>query len=249
LLAPTKDSVGDWKIGRNLTSPLGALEALSAVTRFAVGEPVYLCGDPTNFWYRILSGAGRQCAFAIEGSRQVVDFLRPGDFFGYDSQEMHTFSVEAIARGTTVARYPRRCAERIADSDPFVARRIRELAFESISRVQQRTLILGRGSAREKISGFLLEMADRFRAASTGSVILPMSRYDIADYLAMAVETVSRELSSLRERGVVQFEGARRIRIRERTALEHAGRDSINMGGTHKIVPVDCLRSRCSALQ
>jgi len=249
LLTPTKDSVHDWKIARNLTSPLGALEAFSAVTRFSIGEPIYLCGDSAHFWYRILSGAGRQCGFALDGSRQIVDFLRPGDFFGYDAQEMHTFCVEAITRDTTVARYPRRHAERIADSDPFVARRIRELAFESTSRVQQRMLILGRGSAREKISGFLLEMAERFRAASTGSVILPMSRYDIADYLAMAVETVSRELSSLRERGVVEFEAARRIRIRERTALEHAGRDSINVGAASKIMPVDCPRGDCNALQ
>jgi CRP-like cAMP-binding protein len=149
-----------------------------------------------------------------------VDFLRPGDLFGYDALELHTFTVEAMASGTRVARYPRCKAEQVADSDPQVARRVRQLAFESVYRVQTRMLILGRATALEKVCNFLLEMADRFRARSEGAVTLPMSRYDIADYLAMAVETVSRALTNLRGRGVIQFEGVRRVKICDRDALE-----------------------------
>lgn len=213
-------SVQEWRAGSNLASPLGSLESMSTIARFAAGDPIFLRGDPADFWYRILSGACRKCAWGFDGSRQIVDFPRPGDLFGYDVQDVHDFSVEAIVSNTTVARYPRYKAERVADSDPQVARRIRELAFGSVLKVQRRMLILGRASALEKVSSFLLEMADSFRAISGGAVTLPMSRYDIADYLAMAVETVSRVLTSLRDKGAVQFDGCRRLRIRDRCLLE-----------------------------
>jgi CRP/FNR family nitrogen fixation transcriptional regulator len=81
-------------------------------------------------------------------------------------------------------------------------------------------LILGRATALEKVSSFLLEMVDRFRTRPVGPVTLAMSRYDIADYLAMAVETVSRALTTLREKGVIQFESVRCVQIRDRGSLE-----------------------------
>jgi CRP/FNR family nitrogen fixation transcriptional regulator len=149
-----------------------------------------------------------------------VDFPRPGDLFGYDAESVHEFPVEAIVANTTVARYPRRDAERVANSDPEVSRRIRDLAFESVYRLERRMLILGRGSALDKVNSFLLEMAHSFRPICGQAVTLPMSRYDIADYLAMAVETVSRVLTSLRDKGAIQFYGCRCVRIRDRSLLE-----------------------------
>ena len=213
-------SIQEWRASPNLGSPLGSLETMSAIARFSPGDLIYLSGDPADFWYRILSGACRRCAYGIGGSRQIVDFLRPGDLFGYESRIVHSFSAEAMVSSTMVARYPRRHAERVADSDPLVARQIRELAFGSVLRGQRRLLILGRATALEKVSSFLLEMSDCFRASSVGPVTLPMSRYDIADYLAIAVETVSRALTNLRERGVIQFDGIRCVQIRDRQSLE-----------------------------
>lgn len=213
-------SVQEWRAGSNLASPLGSLESMSTIARFAAGDQIYLSGEPADFWYRILSGACRKCAYGLDGSRQIVDFLGPGDLFGYDAQDAHSFSSEAIVSGTTVARYPRRSAERVADSDPQVARRIRELAFASVIRVERRLLIIGRATALEKVCSFLLEMVDRFRTRLVGPVTLPMSRYDIADYLAMAAETVSRALTKLREGGVIRFDSVRCLQIRDRESLE-----------------------------
>lgn len=228
-------SVQEWRAGSNLASPLGSLESMSTIARFAPGDLIYLSGDPAEFWYRILSGACRKCAYGLDGSRQIVDILRPGDLFGYDAQDVHSFSAEALVSGTTVARYPRRSAERVADSDPQVARRIRELAFGSVLRVQRRLLILGRATALEKVSSFLLEMVDCFRTRSVGPVTLPMSRYDIADYLAMAVETVSRALTNLREGGVIQFDSVRCLQIRDRESLERAVENSTNEISMHPL--------------
>jgi CRP/FNR family transcriptional regulator, nitrogen fixation regulation protein len=218
-------------------SPLGSLESMSTIARFAAGDPIYLSGNPADFWYRILSGACRNCAYGVDGNRQIVDFLCPGDFFGYDAQNVHSFSAEALVSGTTVALYPRRSAERVADSDPRVARRIREMAFSSVLRVQRRLLILGRASALEKVSSFLLEMVDRFRTRPAGPVTLPMSRYDIADYLAMATETVSRALTSLREGDVIRFDNVRCLQIRDRESLENVCGSSMSETMTRPVSP------------
>jgi CRP/FNR family transcriptional regulator, nitrogen fixation regulation protein len=125
-----------------------------------------------------------------------------------------------IVHGTMIARYPRLRAEQLAECDPEVSRWIREMAFESISRLQTRMLILGRTSALARVGAFLLEWMDRCCPSPTTHAILPMSRYDIADYLAMAVETVSRAVTVLRERQIIALHGTRRFRICDRPALE-----------------------------
>jgi len=198
----------------------GALERLATQVRCKVGETVYHCTEATHYWYRIVLGAARTSALTADGYRHIVEFLLPGDFFGFGAGDTHHFSVETITAGTIVARYPRRDAERLAESDPLVSRHIREVAFASIDRLQTRMVILGRTSALEKVSAFLLEMADRSRTGPLNSVVLPMSRYDIADYLAIAVETVSRTLTELRGRGVISLGSVRRVRICDRQALE-----------------------------
>jgi CRP/FNR family nitrogen fixation transcriptional regulator len=215
-------SVPEWQAGENLGSPLGSLESISSVAKFGRGNLIYLSGEPADYWYRILSGTCRKYAFGLDGRRQIVDFPRPGDLFGYDAEDVHAFSVEAIVSNTTIARYPRRDAELVANSEPGVSKRIRELAFASVYRLEKRMLILGRASSLEKVSNFLLEMAQSFRPISGQAVALPMSRHDIADYLAMAVETVSRVLTSLRDMGAIQFYGCRCVRIRDRCLLEGA---------------------------
>ena len=216
------DQTRKWKPGSATESSLGALENFSTIARFERGEPIYRNGEAAEYWYRILAGAGRKCALTYDGTRQIVDFLRPGDLFGYDAHDTHSFSVEALVSGTVVARYCRLRAEKLADSDPLIARTVRELAFESVGRVQSRILILGRSTALGRVGSFLLETADRFTTESGSPVTLPMSRYDIADYLSMAVETVSRALTILRERGIIQFEGVRCVRICDRDTLKRA---------------------------
>jgi CRP/FNR family nitrogen fixation transcriptional regulator len=213
-------SVQECQAGANSGSPLGSLESIATVARYAPGDLIYRNGDSADYWYRILSGACRKCAYGLDGRRQIVDFPRRGDLFGYDADSVHEFSVEAIVANTTVARYPRCDAERVANSEPEVSRRIRELAFESVHRLERRMLILGRASALEKVNSFLLEMAQSFGPIRGQAVALPMSRYDIADYLAMAVETVSRVLTSLRDKGAIQFYGCRCVRIQDRSLLE-----------------------------
>lgn len=199
---------------------LEVLDPLGTVTRYQQGNEIYGPDDPAEHWYRVIAGMARKCGLTADGRRQIVEFLLPGDFFGLVTRYEHHFAVEAVTDGTEVARYPRGNIERLADFDPRVGRLIREAAFEAISRSQARIPILGRMNARERVGAFLIEMAERSRPAAPDVVVLSMSRYDIADYLGLAAETVSRTLSDLLQSGAIQFEGMRRVRILDRAALE-----------------------------
>jgi CRP-like cAMP-binding protein len=185
-----------------------------------VNDAIYQCGDPTLYWHLMVAGAARECAISYDGRRQIVDFLLPGDLFGFGAHEVHRFSTEVIAPRTSIVRYPRRALEQLAESDRDVSRCIREVAFEAIVRLQARTLILGRSNALARVSAFLLEWADRGREGDGTTISLPMSRYDIADYLAVAVETVCRALTALRRRQVITYRSARHLTICDRQTLE-----------------------------
>jgi len=199
--------------------PPNVMESLGTLRRYGVDQTVYCPYEATDYWYQLIGGAARKCTQMSDGRRQIVDFLLPGDLFGFHAGARHDCSVECVVPNTTVVRYQRPRMESLMESDPQLARRVREIAFESIDRMQSRTILLGCGRALERVGGFLLEMADR-RIETDGTVALPMSRYDIADYLAIAVETVSRSLTTLRSRQVIAFFDTRHFRIVNRKALE-----------------------------
>jgi CRP/FNR family nitrogen fixation transcriptional regulator len=177
----------------------------------ASGERVYEQGDRSEYWYRVTSGLARKCAPEDRG--RIIDFSLPGDFFGFSARNAHACAVEAVIEGTIVTRYPRRQLELLADGDPQLQRLICDAAFQGIARVQARILILGPTTAREKVFYFLADIAKRSSHETTAAVVLPMSRYDIADYLSLSVETVSRSLTRLRHSGAISLLDVRRVRI------------------------------------
>jgi CRP/FNR family nitrogen fixation transcriptional regulator len=183
---------------------LPAMEALMTLRRCRRGEEIYGREDPADYWYRVAWGMARKSTLLSDGHRRVVDFLLPGNYFGLSAgARRRNFDVEAVIEGTTVACFPRRHLEALADSDPEVGRFIRQVAFETLLRLQARILILGRTTAPEKVRAFLVEMGQRSREGGAEAVVLQMSRYDIADYLALSVETVSRALTRLKVLGAI----------------------------------------------
>jgi CRP/FNR family nitrogen fixation transcriptional regulator len=199
--------------------PLKCLDSLAVPTTYHRGQEV--CGEcrPAEHWYCVIAGAARRCALRADGRRQIVGLLLPGDFFGFTAGNEYDFTVEAVVEGTVVAGYPRRRAELLVDSNPETARELRQVAFETITRLQAQLLMLGRITAIEKVGSFLLDMARRSVPGRKNSVALPVSRYDIADYLAVSVETVSRSLTDLKQRGVIEFYGTRTLKILDPDAL------------------------------
>ena len=196
---------------------LKRLDTFAKIMACNRGQEIPNNPGPAGHWYYVINGAVRRCAVRSDGRRQIVDPMLPRDFFVSDSQNEAT--IEAIAEDTVLASYPGQRVEALAARDPQFARELRDVAFQSLTRSEAQLLILGRVTALEKVGSFLLLLDNRAPNAS-GQVVLPVSRYDIADYLAVSVETVCRSLTDLRHRGVISLAGKRTVKILNRSALE-----------------------------
>lgn len=194
--------------------------SLGTLHEYAAGAMVHRQHEAADQWYLLVDGAARKCVQVSDGRRQIVDFLLPGDLFGFETAAKRRCSVESVSANTMVVRYQRQRIESLMEADPQFARRVREIVLNSLDRLQSRMILLGCGRALQRVCGFLLDMAQRPQLGIEGTVSLPMSRYDIADYLAIAVETVSRSLTTLRSERIIRFFDARHFCIVDPRALE-----------------------------
>lgn len=197
----------------------GRLEGLATVIHRNRGEEIHGSDCSDDYWYRVMCGAARCYIVLPDGRRQILDLLLPDDFFGFAEFGGYFYGVDAISDNTSVACYPRKKLLTLLDDDPAVARAVCEMTFNATARSQQLALILGRITAREKVGAFLLTIMQRVESGHTDRLVLPTSRYDIADYLTLSVETVSRSLTELKQRGVISLAGPRRIQIVDRHRL------------------------------
>jgi CRP-like cAMP-binding protein len=193
----------------------GVIEMMGAPMPFARNSEIYGEGEPAEYLYKVVSGTVRTSKILADGRRQVGAFYIAGDLFGLEAGDEHTFSAEAIS-DTTVVMVKRSAIMAIAARDGAVARELWAATDRELRSVQGHVLLLIK-SAQERVAGFLLEMAERNR--STDVVELPMSRQDIADYLGLTIETVSRTLTQLEGSRVIAVPTARRIELRNRPAL------------------------------
>jgi len=170
----------------------------------AAGQTIVVEGDPRTHVFRVLTGAVRLYKALADGRRQVIDFLVAGDCFGLIGPEHHACSVEAIVP-STLARCPRSNLETALRANPELATRLLELAEAELERAHDQMLLLGRKSAQEKVAAFLSGFVRRRGGQCDGCVRirLPMSRQDMADYLGLTIETVSRTLTRLRQDGLI----------------------------------------------
>jgi CRP/FNR family nitrogen fixation transcriptional regulator len=227
--------------------PFEAVASLAVTTRWSRGQEICSQEGEAAYWYRVSSGMARRYAIRPSGRRQIVGLLLPGDFFGFPIPG-GSFAVEAVIEGTQLACYPRRRVELLADSDPSLAREIRGMSFRAIGQLQEQILILGRTTALKKVGSFLLTLAERLSGGrQAGRVVLPMSRYDTADYLGLSVETVCRSLTELKHRGIIKLSGTRRITILDPEALEGGVRsESTTRGDAMEAALRRRVARRCS---
>jgi CRP/FNR family nitrogen fixation transcriptional regulator len=168
--------------------------------------------------YQVVEGAVRSYKLLSDGRRQIGAFHLVGDIFGLENGAVHRFTAEAII-DTTVRLAKRRSLEHVAEEDALVARDLLNMTTNNLQHAENHMLLLGRKTSLERVAAFLLEMDGRLSAA--GVMALPMSRRDIADYLGLTLETVSRALSCLHEKGFLDFLGQtqRQIVLRNRSEL------------------------------
>ena len=196
---------------------LKRLDPVAAIMHCHRGQEIPNSPGPAGHWYCVIVGAVRRCTIRSDGRRQIVDLMLPQDFFVSDSKRDGT--IEAVVEETVLASYPGARIEQLAERDPLFARELREVALQSLTRSHEQLQILGGITALEKVGSFLLSLDGR-GYEKKGQVELPVSRYDIADYLAISVETVSRALGNLKHRGGIELTGPREVKIIDRDMLE-----------------------------
>ena len=175
---------------------------------FRQGEEIYAQDENAELIYRLVRGAVRTSHLQADGRRQIGDFYYEGDVIGVEIGSTHRYSAEALGDCEVLAM--RRTGSAAYDAGRL-DRMIWQATAAELGRAQSHMLLLGRATAYEKVARFLLDIADRFRGEL---VSLPMSRQDMADYLGLTIETISRMLGRLQAEGLVEFVGARRYRIR-----------------------------------
>ena len=197
-------------------SVAGVMGLMGARMSYARNVEIFGEGEPAEYIYKVVSGAVRSCRVLDDGRRQVTAFHMPGEVFGLEIGEEHRSSAEAIT-DTVIVIVKRTAILSLAARDGEMARQLWTLTAEELQRVQDHLLVLGCMNAKQRVASFLLEMA-RHRSGSN-EVELPMSRQDIADYLGLTIETVSRIMTQLEQDATIGLPTSRRIVLRNRAAL------------------------------
>lgn len=170
---------------------------------------VYGQGEKATALYQVTFGAIRLYRLLADGRRQISAFYVAGEVFGFEADTDHHFFAEAIcSSGVRVFRKP---------LDTETAALILPVALQALVRAQEHLLVLGRQSASERVAAFLIDMMER--QGGLRSIELAMARSDIADYLGLTIETVSRTFSKFKERGFIRLDSARAVEILKVDAL------------------------------
>src|SRR6202035_4392293 len=185
---------------------LRELEHLGRHVHVASCETVFAQEELTTSFYNLLDGVMRLYKLLPDGRRQIVGFALPGDFLGMTISGRHGFSADSIGP-VTVCRFARDPFARFVEDKPHLLRRINELAVRELSQARDHMVLLGRRSAEEKVATFLIGWRDRLArlGGPNRMVALPMSRQDIADFLGLTIETVSRTFTKLEREGVIDI--------------------------------------------
>jgi CRP/FNR family nitrogen fixation transcriptional regulator len=193
----------------------GTMERMGSQMTFGPNEEIFGESEPAEFIYKVTKGAVRTYKILSDGRRQIGAFCLPGDIFGLEIGQEHQYSAEAINQATvTVIR--RSAVVSLAERDCEAARELWTFTGRELRRVQEQMMLLVK-SAQQRVACFLLEMSKRL--AATDTLELPMSRQDIADYLGLTIETVSRTMTQLVSDHAIGLPSARRIVLRNRSAL------------------------------
>jgi len=183
---------------------------LPAPVFFRAGSEIYAEGDACGKLYRVAFGCVRVYRLLSDGRRQISAFHLPGEVFGFEAGKERRFFAEAVCDSGIQILSTGSGSEEMANE-------LLPMALQCLLRAEDHLMMLGRQNAMERIASFLLEMAEQ--QGEQSHIELPMTRSDIADYLGLTIETVSRAFSTLKRRGVIRLTGLRGVDIVQRQAL------------------------------
>ena len=183
-------------------------------------DPLFCEGDDASFIYEVLDGVLSNYRLLADGRRQVISFAYPGDLIGLGG-ETHRYNCDAISNAR-VRSIPRTSLLSAARECPDLGHKLFRMATNELADMQDCYVMLGRKSATEKIASFLLGLARRYEDDGMDGITfdLPMTRSDIADFLGLTIETVSRNFTKLRMAGVIDLPQSSKVVIRDMLKLE-----------------------------
>jgi CRP/FNR family nitrogen fixation transcriptional regulator len=186
--------------------------------RFARNATVFFDGDASDRVWRIERGVVRLCKHTADGRRHVVDFALAGEIFGYVRSASQTFTAEAVNDVVAIS-YPKRKFLKLAEEEPGFATLLLTRLHGDIAAMQRQLLLLGCHDARERLTSFLLRLAERSVTSAGERLALAMGRQDIADHLGLTVETICRTLKDLKAAGAIAVPNARELVLRDLDVL------------------------------
>ena len=197
---------------------LARLEQIKYYRSYEAGQNMIWSGDRMDFVASIVTGVATLTQTMEDGRTQMVGLLLPSDFIGRPGRDFAPYDVTAVAP-VTVCCFRKRPFEDLMMSTPHIGQRLLEMALDELDAAREWMLLLGRKTAREKIASLIAIIARRDAEAKASlvrgrmSVDLPLTRESMADYLGLTLETVSRQISALKNDGVIQLEGKRQVLI------------------------------------
>ncbi|MDX2103086.1 MAG: helix-turn-helix domain-containing protein [Alphaproteobacteria bacterium] len=199
---------------------INRLALLTQPATIGAGQTFISEGESAVHLINLNSGCVKIFKLLPDGRRQITGFLFQGDFLGIPFNEAYVYSAEAVT-DVQVCRFPRRAFNALMEEIPGLEKRLLTRASNELAQAQEQMLLLGRKTAREKIASFLLGLSERARRLGLPDdpVDLPMGRADIADYLGLTTETVSRTLTQLKRDQLIRMEGTAHVRLLDRAEL------------------------------
>ena len=211
---------------------LKRLSEIKYYRSYEAGQAIVWSGDRMDFVGSVVSGTATLTSMLMNGRTQMVGLLLPSDFVGRPGRDFAAYTVIAVT-DVVMCCFRKRAFEAVLDSSRPVSRRLLELTLDELDAAREWMLVLGRKSARERIASLLQNIARRGllpgpgKRGNSASFDLPLMREEMADYLGLTTETVSRQLSALRRDSVIELKGRRRVHVPNLNRLaEEAGDDS-----------------------
>jgi len=190
----------------------------------AAGRSFIREGDPAEHFFNITGGTAKLFKLLPDGRRQITGFAGVGHFLGLAVSATYAFGAEAL-EPMKVCRFSRSKLRALLDDFPAMEKRLLEVASNELVAAQEQMLLLGRKTARERLASFLIARAAMpptclvREPEIAGVITLPMTRSDIADYLGLTIETVSRTLTRFKSEGLIEIPAPGDVAIRDHAAL------------------------------
>ncbi len=198
------------------------LESISKDKVIPKGEDVFSQGDFVDTFYNIKSGSVKVYKLSTDGRKQIVGFLYPGDFLGMSSDQNYNYSAEALEE-TKLCKFNKIILENFFVKFPVVESKILKIVNHELSAAQDQIFLLGKYSAKERLLQFFLNISSQREKLGWGGnpVRLSMPRADIANYLGLTIETVSRTISELKHEQLIRMIGTHDVFLNNKNSIQN----------------------------